>query len=327
MRYNKIKMIIICLFINFLLSEQQEDSTPLSLSFYDFQTQEFINKKDNIIKPMGMSLLVPGLGQYQKGDKIRGAFFFGIELISLYLENHYNDKADIEVRAYKNYSDEHWDFEDWITDYHCWNPAYQGINSDCNYDFSHLFSNIVEDENGNEFQDYRHIWDNSHHIKFYWDNDGVNTLTSTNDAYFESTLFNILFNWNANENEGQSFVDFYNIEVVKDHHFYEGIRKYNMFFAGWDDSTEDIEEVIQASGYAVATSPNKRFYNSTWNKSIELYDYAQYALTAIYLNHVISMFDIYFKSKFDNRFSIEADSGYQFNLKTGNYGLKLSVNL
>ena len=24
--------------------------------------------------------------------------------------------------------------------------------------------------------------------------------------------------------------------VIKDHHFYEGIQKYDMFFAGWDDN-------------------------------------------------------------------------------------------
>ena len=26
------------------------------------------------------------------------------------------------------------------------------------------------------------------------------------------------------------------IFVIKNHHFYEGIQKYNMFFAGWDDN-------------------------------------------------------------------------------------------
>ena len=31
---------------------------------------------------------------------------------------------------------------------------------------------------------------------------------------------------------GPGFMEEYNVTVIKDHHFYEGIRKYNMFFAG-----------------------------------------------------------------------------------------------
>ena len=122
-------------------------------------------------------------------------------------------------------------------------------------------------------------------------------------------------------------MEFYNIVIDKDHHFYEGIRKYNMFFAGWDDATTSIEEIIQASGYAIATSPNKDTYNNTWNKSIEFYDYAEYAVTTLYLNHVISMFDIYFKSKFDNRFNIKVENNYISKLNCGNFSIKLDIEL
>ena len=68
-------------------------------------------------------------------------------------------------------------------------------------------------------------------------------------------------------------------------------------------------------------------YNDTWNNSIELYDYAEYAVTALYLNHVISMFDIYFKSKFDNRFNVNLENSYNSKLKCGYFLINLNLEL
>ena len=34
------------------------------------------------------------------------------------------------------------------------------------------------------------------------------------------------------------------IFVITDHHFYEGIQKYDMFFAGWDDN-DSVEVVVK----------------------------------------------------------------------------------
>ena len=297
-------------------------SHPINLSFYNFESDNLEISDDNIGKSMGLSLIVPGLGQYYRGDKKRAAFFFGIELIAVYLNKSYNGEGDDKVSQYKDFSELHWDFQNWIINYDCWNPAYQGINNDCDYSFSYLFSNIETDNNGNQIEDYLSIWEHSHHIDFYYNN----TLVSTNDDVFQDIYFEFT-TWNPSDHGAQSFIEFYDIEVDKDHHFYEGIRKYNMFFAGWDDATTDIEGIIQPSGYAVATSPNKDKYNNTWNKSIELYDYAEYALTALYLNHVISMFDIYFKSKFDDRFNIKVENNYIPSLDCGNFSIKLDLNL
>ena len=295
---------------------------PINLSFYDFQSENLGMKNDNIGKQMVSSLIVPGLGQYHRGDKKRAALFFGVELIALYLNESYTGKGDDKVSEYKEFSNLHWDFEDWILNYDCWNPAYQGINNDCDYNFSHLFSNIEIDNNGNSIEDYLSIWEHSHHINFYYNN----ALVSTNDDIFQDIYFEFT-TWDPSAHDGQDFMEFYNIAIDKDHHFYEGIRKYNMFFAGWDDATTSIEEIIQASGYAIATSPNKDTYNNTWNRSIELYDYAEYAVTTLYLNHVISMFDIYFKSKFDNRFNIKLENNYISKLNCGNFSIKLDIEL
>ena len=319
------KSIKTILFFNFFLGlsfsfDQNED---FNLTFYNFESKNFEVKKDeSISKNMVLSLVMPGLGQYIRGDKKRAALFFGVELTALYLNSLYNERGDDKVSEYENFSDLHWDFENWIINYDCWNPAYQGINNDCDYSFSNLFSNIETDINGNQIEDYLAIWEHSHHINFYYEN----ALVSTNDEIFQDIYFDFT-TWDPSIHNDQSFVEFYEIEILKDHHFYEGIRKYNMFFAGWDDATTNIEQVIQPSGYAVATSPNKNLYNNTWNNSIELYDYAEYAVTALYLNHVISMFDIYFKSKFDNRFNVNLENSYNSKLKCGDFLINLNLEL
>ena len=315
-------ILVIILILSFFLASDRKEHL-MNFSFYNFDSSDIkLQNSAGIAKPMLSSLIIPGLGQYQTGNKKKAALFFGIEVLAQYLNNIYNKEADKKVSEYQDFSEDHWSFEDWIINYDCWNPAYQGINNDCDYSFSNLFSNIEIDDNGNQVEDYLSIWEHSHHINFYYDNN----LISTNDEAFQDLYFEFT-TWNPDAHQGQSFMEFYNIEVDKDHHFYEGIRKYNMFFAGWDDATTDIQQVVQASGYSTATSPNKNMYNKTWNDSIELYDYAEYAMTAIYLNHVISMFDIYFKSKFDNRLNIDIESRYMPNTYSGNYLLRINLEL
>tara|TARA_Y100000996_G_scaffold254979_1_gene200540 strand:+ start:7592 stop:8554 length:963 start_codon:yes stop_codon:yes gene_type:complete len=319
------KSLTAILFFNFFLGLlfSHNKNENLNLTFYNFESKNFEAQKDeSVSKNMMLSLAVPGLGQYIRGDKKRAALFLGVELTALYLNRLYNKRGNDKVSEYEKFSDLHWDFENWIINYDCWNPAYQGINNDCDYSFSNLFSNIETDINGNQIEDYLAIWEHSHHINFYYDN----ALVSTNDEIFQDIYFEFI-TWDPSMHNDQGFVEFYEIEILKDHHFYEGIRKYNMFFAGWDDATTNIEEVIQPSGYAVATSPNKNLYNDTWNNSIELYDYAEYAVTALYLNHVISMFDIYFKSKFDNRFNVNLENSYNSKLKCGNFLINLNLEL
>ena len=112
-------------------------------------------------------------------------------------------------------------------------------------------------------------------------------------------------------NSNSSYFD--NITVTKDHHFYEGIGKYNLFFAGWEDTSICLNEEngnIQPSDdcrwisfnneYQVALSSHKKYYqNQLRAKSNNRYDYAENALTLIFVNHFISMIDI-FLSEFLN---------------------------
>ncbi len=308
------------IFILFIISSfGVSDNQILSLSFYnhDLNTNNSTYFEDDIRNPMLMSLLLPGLGQYVRGDKKKAALFFSIELLAIYLQGHYNSEADNYVKEYKNYSEDHWDFENWIINYENWN------------DEENEFYNLFADEN-----EYVMIWQHSHHIDFYINNHpDFSGLYSTNDESvfgYSSSQYNGLYydfiNYNPEDHNGMSFVDFYGVQIVRDHHFYEGIRKYNMFFAGWDDSNQ-IELETQASGYNTATSPNKQSYNKIWNKSIEFYDFAEYAVTTLYFNHIISMFDIYFKNKFDNRVNMKLNNKYNINSQSVDSQLSITINL
>ena len=309
------RLIILFVISSFFISNNQK----LNLSFYhyDLSENELNYSKSDIRNPMLMSLFVPGLGQYIQGNKKKAALFFSIELLAIYLQGHYNNEGDNHVNQYKEYSSEHWNFEDWIVNYENWNAEEN--------EFYDLFSNENE---------YVMIWQHSHHIDFYINNHpDFSGLYSTNDEMsfgYENNQYEGLYydftHYIPDEHNGMSFVEFYDVQIVRDHHFYEGIRKYNMFFAGWDDS-DQIQLETQASGYNTATSPNKQNYNRIWNKSIEFYDFAQYAVTTLYLNHIISMFDIYFKNKFDNRISMKLNNKYNSNLKSIDSQLSITVNL
>ena len=307
------KIAILLIMTSFSISDNM-----LNLSFYHYsENNDLEYSKNEIRNPMLMSLLIPGLGQYTQGNKKRAALFFSIELLALYLQNYYNDEADDCVREYKDYSGEHWDFENWIINYENWN--------DEENEFYNLFSNENE---------YVMIWQHSHHIDFYINNHpDFSGLYSTNDESifgYSNSQYNGLYydfiNHIPSNHNGMNFVEFYDVQIIRDHHFYEGIRKYNMFFSGWDDSNQ-IELETQASGYNTATSPNKQKYNKIWNESIEFYDFAEYAVTTLYLNHIISMFDIYFKNKFDNRVNMELNNKYNANSQSIDSQLSITINI
>ena len=57
------------------------------------------------------------------------------------------------------------------------------------------------------------------------------------------------------------------INVIKDYHFYdfyEGIQKYNMFTAGWDDN-DSIYVITNDDGSKTAMTPHKLLYQTLFS--------------------------------------------------------------
>tara|TARA_Y100000996_G_scaffold304168_1_gene241436 strand:+ start:402 stop:1319 length:918 start_codon:yes stop_codon:yes gene_type:complete len=299
-----IKYLISVLFLSFLIPQQ----VMPTLYFDDSKfIKEHSNNYQQSIHSSFLSLAVPGLGQCIQGRKKIGLTFIAIELGLIYLNQIYSQKGDENVLEYKDFANNHWNFENWILNYN--NDLWSNPNSE----FYDMFS---DPQNGN----WKQIWDHSHYIGFYVEHEDFQGLYYTNqDDAFGYNLYQEFIN------HGIGFSEEFNVSIIKDHHFYEGIRKYNMFFAGWDDSGEI--QVESNGGYRVAVSPNKNKYNSVWNESIDFYDYAEYAITGIYLNHLISALEIYIKNKFDNRFDLNSSYSYNKYSESINYSLMLNINL
>lgn len=74
-------------------------------------TQLNVNK--HMLKNFLKSLIIPGWGQYENGNKVRGIIYLTAELAGLYgYQANYSAGHDKEVE-FKNFGDEHWDYTVW----------------------------------------------------------------------------------------------------------------------------------------------------------------------------------------------------------------------
>ena len=99
-------------------------------------------------------------------------------------------------------------------------------------------------------RDYPHcyvdIWDHSHKVEFTWED---KIVSSSDELVFQPIFKELCGNNNTWDKdcsntieEVEDFLIAKSVFVIKDHHFYEGIQKYDMYFAGWDDN--DLVSVV-----------------------------------------------------------------------------------
>ena len=73
-------------------------------------------------KPLLMSLVLPGAGQYyNKAPVWKTALYFGMELASILAWNNFKNKAESIRKEYQNFADENWSLENWV--YNRFNPV------------------------------------------------------------------------------------------------------------------------------------------------------------------------------------------------------------
>ena len=259
----------------------------------------YLNKS---LKSLLYSSIIPGSGQYLvNDDKTKGLIFLGLEIIALVGYNHYLNKADDYKVQYQIYGDYHWDFTTWCSNYYNWN--------DENDPFYNVFSN----------DGYTEIWEDSHHIDFTYNDNGIIRFISSSSEAFK-TLYN---DENLdNEESAQYFYDNNAVIINRDHNFYENIVKYNHFFAGWDDH-EGIY-TYDNNGYLVATSNSKDNYRKIWDKSIKNYKIQNNFVSFIFINHFVSMLDALIVSKISsNRTAMMIN----YNPRIDFYQAQLSIKL
>ena len=350
---NNMKNIIYILFtITFLLSNDLNHSSN-SIRFIK-DSNSIVNdkkvenkKKKNQIVAMLLSTFIPGSGQIYNGNWKRGVGYLSIELLAWNYRSKYNDKGDDYVSLYKNYANQHWSFERWVENFYAYtnlnDPVYTGfINVDAcdNYNGSNYTSNNNSGANG-----YCTPWHQAHSIQWIEDtnNNGIfdDALLNTGNAIHIGPIFqqecgaNYWNNPNCDVNES----NFDNYQVVKDHHFYEGIGKYNLFFAGWDDTQEttclnsnpngNLNECRWVDSSGNALSPNKVYYQDVLRtKANKNFDKAENALTVIFVNHVVSVFDIFISNiikRANNNLDFESNTIYDLNNKSGIGGINFNL--
>ena len=212
----------------------------------------------------------------------------------------------------------------WLRDYYDWS-----INEDL-IQFREIF---INESSGS----YPHLWDESHHISFTWSHDDYSSFVRTSDPKF-AAIYQLLCNNDDLEdreclidlNGIESKIEDYNIQIIRDHNFYENVGKYDPFFSGWADNDSISLYVKPSTGEKLAMSPNRRNYHDDYLETEYYAEIAGYALAVILTNHVVSMVDALLTAKFINAkqiIDVSVRPYYDYRNKWGVGGVNISFNL
>lgn len=259
-----------------------------------------------------LSGIFSGTGYFYIGEWEKGVAFSGLEILLWLERDDYLNKNTKDVDLYKEFADTHWTFEKWINDYYSFNDPENPMYN--------AFTDNVE---------YKNPWEQSHGIKFYYNTNNSN-IFNTSSAEFEV----IYETWCGDEN-GENYesgclneIDNFanNITIINDHHHYEGIGKYNLYFAGWDDANIETGWIDTLdNNYRIAYSNNKFYYEKTLrNKAKSSSDSAENMLTAIFITHATSMIDILLNYSTKNKLNLHSNINVIDENKNVEIGLRFS---
>ena len=110
------------------------------------------------------------------------------------------------------------------------------------------------------------------------------------------------------------------------YNFYEGIGKYNYFFAGWTDAVDSVNIVLK-NGTLNAQSPRQQEFRVLWNDYNAIATLAGKGGKYMLISRAVSMIDaILLAKKWNNKHDIQLSlNAYpDFRNKSGLGGVKLS---
>ena len=295
-------------------------------------------------KALLFSGVLPGMGQLYMNSWVKGLVFAALDGIAIGTWHHNNKLAEEKKNEYVNYASEHWNFGTWIHDYYKW-YNYDDVNPDSDWnDIREVFINYSDSTSGcaddpTLEQCYVDIWENSHSVEFTWDDEIISSnyiTSSSSDIIDFKDVFNSLCGSNSHayktcDKDSLSIVEImeeHSVFVIRDHHFFEGIQKYDMYFSGWDDNSS-VTVVTKPHGDKNATSPNQSTYRKLWND----YDYikrlAGNAGKFMFIDRAVSMLDaVLLAKKWNNTHNVKLSLNAYPDLrnKSGLGGVKLSFH-
>ena len=348
-------IIIFIILLSFSYSFQQSFIKSNGINFEKELIDDISDKYNNDkLIAMGLSALFPGAGHFYLGNNDVGAIYTWVELSGWMIRENYNNKIERSSEVYKEYATNHWSLAKWIKSY--FNPKDSRIIMVTNdtEDDDYIYQNIFTDYpicNGKEAcvinpdeevyasfvidGEFSKPWQHSHKIEFSYSSNGYSGIQSTSDNNFKEIykdicntdeyLNYICFNENGHIASIDDIEEILNNEdLVYSHHLYEGISKYNMYFAGWDDSNEGYMQQV-GSGYNVVYSPHKLFYENTLRSNHKKNnDSANNVLSAILINHAVSVLDIILRN---TNISVSTESNYNAVNQFGINKINLSIGL
>jgi len=214
-------------------------------------------------KPLIMSLVLPGAGQYyNKSPMWKTASFLGVELGSVVAWDYFTKKAKTLRNEYWGFADSNWDLYTW-------------------YNFAVYGPSDKPDHNGrlhteNDFRAMRN-YEGTHHLLLHLSGD----LAAQYGEFITSDSLGMI---SGHLNSGL-------VNVVRDRHFYENIGKYDQFVGGWSDANTDWyweEKQLEDSTEIVIKTPFKADYIDQRFESNKMLNMAKFSITTLLFNHVIS---------------------------------------
>ena len=262
-------------------------------------------------KPLIMSLVFPGTGQYyNKSPMWKVLGFIGAEFGSLIAWKYFLDDAEKKKNEYQDYADLNWSLDDWVFN---------------RYNFPG--QSTLEDRSWSSFSSLQTL-QGTHHLQLIISGELANELniSKVSSDSLESNLGWVLDPVNRS-----------NITVVRDRHFYENIGKYDQFVGGWTDAREEWyweEKDVGDSVEIIIKTPMKNDYINQRYNSNRMLTAAKYSITVLMFNHVISGIETVWSSqkkairKKDERAMLDSNINLVYDPESpiGVGGIKFSVN-
>ena len=262
-------------------------------------------------KPLIMSLVFPGTGQYyNKSPMWKVLGFIGAEFGSLIAWKYFLDNAEKKKNEYQDYADLNWSLDDWVFN---------------RYNFPG--QSTLEDRSWSSFSSLQTL-QGTHHLQLIISGELANELniSKVSSDSLESNLGWVLDPVNRS-----------NITVVRDRHFYENIGKYDQFVGGWTDAREEWyweEKDVGDSVEIIIKTPMKNDYINQRYNSNRMLTAAKYSITVLMFNHVISGIETVWSSqkkairKKDERAMLDSNINLVYDPESpiGVGGIKFSVN-
>lgn len=291
----------------------------------------------------GLSLAVPGAGEFYGRDYIRSGIFFGIEVAMLSMWYYYETDGDDRRDEYRAYADANFD-ED------LYYGGLLGMTQNIKSWLESKNSLVPGDEfDASDYWSYDYFSDRDHWTHELSDSLAVfDFLTLSYKDGFNGLPLQLI--GNANQ-----FT--HNLPETKTQQYYEMIGKYHQFSCGWNDFTGYdyntdgtvvmVQDSVRSSDgtYVVLErpklkdgafdytengyySPQVDFYEDLRAKTNEAYEMGQNFLMVTLLNHVASAFDASYvikkKYQIDTQLRIEnSEKGESIGLE--NYKVTYSI--